>query len=115
VPTEVGLVVCDLLSEHFPSVVDLEFTAKMEEKLDGVEENEADWIRVTDAFYKPFSETLAKAEKVAEKIVIEDEPVGEPCPECGTELVIKSGALRQVHRMPDVSQVHLPAEHSEEA
>lgn len=91
VPTEVGLVVCDLLSEHFPSVVDLEFTAKMEEKLDGVEENEADWIRVTDAFYKPFSETLAKAEKVAEKIVIEDEPVGEPCPECGTELVIKSG------------------------
>ncbi|MDD4336668.1 MAG: type I DNA topoisomerase [Firmicutes bacterium] len=91
VPTEVGLAVCDLLSEHFPSVVDLEFTAKMEEKLDSIEEDKADWIRVTDEFYKPFSETLAKAEEVAEKIVIQDEPIGEPCPECGTELVIKSG------------------------
>lgn len=91
VPTEVGFAVCDLLSEYFPSVVDLEFTAKMEEKLDSIEENEADWVSVTDEFYKPFAQKLAEAEELAEKVVIEDEPIGEACPECGAELVIKSG------------------------
>lgn len=80
VPTEVGFAVCDLLSEYFPSVVDLEFTAKMEEKLDSIEENEADWVSVTDEFYKPFAQKLAEAEELAEKVVIEDEPIGEACP-----------------------------------
>ena len=91
-PTEVGLAVCDLLSEHFPTVVNLEFTASMEDELDEIEEKRSDWVQITDKFYRPFSERLREADAVAERVVIADEPTDEDCPECGlAKLVIKTG------------------------
>ncbi len=91
-PTDVGLTVCDLLSEHFPNVVNLKFTAAMEKELDGIEEQRSDWVQITDKFYKPFSERLREADALAERVVIADEPTDEECPQCGlAKLVIKTG------------------------
>ena len=91
-PTDVGFAVCDLLSQHFPTVVNLEFTASMEDELDEIEEKRSDWVQITDKFYKPFSERLREADAVAERVVIADEPTDEDCPQCGlAKLVIKTG------------------------
>lgn len=106
-PTEVGMAVCGLLSDYFPSVVDLKFTAKMEAELDKVEDGSANWIQVTDAFYKPFAEGLSKANAEAQRVVIEDEPTDELCPQCGeANLVIKVGRYGKFiacPRYPDCS------------
>lgn len=91
-PTDIGFAVCDLLSEHFPNVVNLKFTATMEEELDGIEEQRSDWVQITDKFYKPFSEKLREADALAERVVIADEPIDEDCPQCKmAKLVIKTG------------------------
>jgi DNA topoisomerase-1 len=91
-PTEVGLAVCDLLAEHFPSVVDLKFTAKIESELDKVADGSAGWVDVTEAVYKPLADALSTANVEVERVVIADEPTDELCPECGqANLVIKSG------------------------
>ena len=91
-PTAVGLAVCDLLAQYFPSVVDLKFTAKIEDQLDKVAEGSSNWVEVTDSFYKPLAAALAAADVEAERVVIADEPTDEVCPECGqANLVIKSG------------------------
>jgi len=90
-PTEIGVAVNDLLAEHFPDIVDLEFTASMEDRLDRVEEGDEDWVSVLKKFYGPFKAELEQAERILPKAQFKDEPTDELCPNCGRPMVIKSG------------------------
>lgn len=90
-PTELGSLVVELLQEYFPDILDVEFTAEMEENLDSVEEGRLDWVEVLESFYGPFRESLKKAEEEIGKVKIEDEVTDEICDECGSNLVIKMG------------------------
>ena len=90
-PTDIGRMVNDLLVEHFPDIVDIDFTAGMESNLDRVEEGQADWQGIIREFYGPFAQTLQRAEA---KIPVVEFPVveiGEPCPQCARPLVRKHG------------------------
>ncbi|MGI5911135.1 MAG: type I DNA topoisomerase [Syntrophomonadaceae bacterium] len=91
VPTELGFIVVDLLKENFSGIVDVEFTAKMEEDLDLVEEGELNWKQVVRNFYHPFAQDLEKASALVQKIEIKDEEAGKDCPECGRPMLIKHG------------------------
>ncbi|MEK7642914.1 MAG: type I DNA topoisomerase [Patescibacteria group bacterium] len=89
-PSEVGTTVNDMLVEHFPQIVDIAFTAKMEENLDEVAEGTAEWVPVIRAFYEPFSKHLeTKYESVEKKDMTE--PTDEVCPNCGKPMIIKHG------------------------
>ncbi len=90
-PTETGILVTDLITEHFPEVVDVGFTAKMEEDLDLIAEGKRDWVDSIREFYGPFSEQVAKAEENMPEMNMGPEPIGRACPECGKELVIRWG------------------------
>lgn len=91
VPTELGEIVVALLKEHFPDIVDMEFTANMEEKLDNVEEGNDSWKSIIQEFYGPFVDTLNTAEQKIGKIKVEDEVSDEICENCGKNMVIKMG------------------------
>ena len=90
-PTEMGITVNRLMMTYFPEIVDIEFTADMEEKLDLVENGTMDWKKVLEAFYPPFEEELSKAENDMEKVKIADEVSDVPCEECGAMMVYKTG------------------------
>jgi DNA topoisomerase-1 len=87
-PTDIGFIVNDLLVEHFPKVVDLQFTAGMEEQLDEIAEGEKKWVPVIREFYTPFHENLKTKEEEVEKHV---ELLDEKCPESGHPLQVKFG------------------------
>jgi DNA topoisomerase I len=87
-PTEIGFIVNDILVEHFPKVVDMAFTATMEDSLDEIAEGKKEWVPVIREFYGPFHENLAAKEKEVEKHV---EQLDEKCPTCGNGLIIKFG------------------------
>ncbi len=92
-PTDTGMVVNDLLAEHFPQIVDVDFTAEMEEGLDEVADGQLDWHRLLADFYKPF-ETLvaAKRKEIKKDDVVIIEKTDEVCPECGKgHLIVKLG------------------------
>ncbi|MGR6836171.1 type I DNA topoisomerase [Syntrophomonas erecta] len=91
VPTELGFIVVDLLKQNFPNIVEVEFTAHMEEELDLVEEGQTQWKKVIRDFYEPFAADLEKAQELIEKVEIRDEEAGKDCPECGRPLLIKFG------------------------
>lgn len=90
-PTELGMLVVDLLKEYFPDIIDVEFTAEMEESLDSIEEGEVDWVKVLEDFYRPFIKSLEKAEDEIGRVEIADEVTDEICEECGKNLVVKMG------------------------
>ncbi|MGH2458407.1 MAG: type I DNA topoisomerase [Chloroflexota bacterium] len=90
-PTELGKLVTDLLAEHFPDVIDVSFTADMEEKLDEIANEGAPWVGVLAAFYGPFEETLRQADEQMPSVSIAPEPAGELCDKCGHPMVIKFG------------------------
>ena len=90
-PTELGVLVNDLLTEYFGEIVNEEFTADLEEKLDKIEEGKYTWVRVVDDFYKDFYKLLLIAEKEVEEVEIKDEVTDEICEKCGGNMVIKSG------------------------
>lgn len=90
VPTETGNMVNDILVLHFPQIVDINFTAKMEEDLDRIAEGKAKWVPVIKEFYDPFHENLLKKEGEVEKKNME-EKTDEVCPNCGKPMVIKQG------------------------
>ena len=90
-PTELGVVVVKLLKEHFPQIIDYKFTAELEDQLDKIGEGEQDWVEVLRIFYKPFSQALAAAQKEMEKVEVQDEVTDEPCPNCGSKMVVKMG------------------------
>ena len=91
VPTELGEVVTVLMEEHFKDIVNVKFTANMEEKLDEVGDGNKEWKNVIDDFYVPFEETLKKAEENIGAIEIKDEESDVPCEKCGRMMVIKQG------------------------
>lgn len=91
VPTELGFVVVDLLKDNFSDIVEVEFTARMEEELDLIEEGQMEWRKVVRDFYEPFENDLEKAREQVEKIEIKDEEAGKDCPQCGRPLLIKFG------------------------
>lgn len=90
-PTDLGYLVTELLDEYFSSIINVEFTAKMEEELDKIEAGTATWKEVIDKFFTPFEKLLDKAENEIGKIEIEDEVSGELCEKCGRNMVIKMG------------------------
>lgn len=91
-PEEIGEIVSDFLVNHFTNIVDYEFTAKMEDEFDLVASGERQWRNIIADFYAPFSLNLKEKEKSINKSdIIKEENLGEKCPECGGELVIKLG------------------------
>ncbi|MCX7598101.1 MAG: DNA topoisomerase, partial [Armatimonadetes bacterium] len=82
VPTSLGIAVYDFLMEYFPHVMDLQFTARMEEQLDAVEQGEADWVQVLQEFYDQFVQWLQEAQNSEPRVI-----KGQQCPECGGRLV----------------------------
>ena len=91
VPTELGSIVHQLVLEFFPNIINIEFTAQMEQDLDNVEEGQVKWVEVIDRFYPEFAKLVAHADAEMEKIVIKDEPTGEDCENCGSPMVYKLG------------------------
>lgn len=89
-PTNIGMLVSDLLVKHFPEIMDVGFTARMEEDLDRIAAGERDWVDVVREFYGPFAEQVRKAEDAIpqQKML---EKVGRPCPQCRGELVLRWG------------------------
>ncbi|MDR9757511.1 MAG: type I DNA topoisomerase [Thermacetogeniaceae bacterium] len=90
-PTELGQIVVELLKEYFPNIINVEFTANLEEKLDQVEEGEIPWQKVVEEFYGPFEKDLQHAEQEIAVIPVEDEISDETCPHCGENLRVKQG------------------------
>ncbi|MBA7667342.1 DNA topoisomerase 1 [subsurface metagenome] len=90
-PTELGFVVNDLLCQHFPGIVDIKFTARMEDELDEIANEKRDWVGVVQDFYTPFEKSLHIASERIEKVKLADELTEEICPKCAKPLVIKFG------------------------
>ncbi|MBD1371467.1 type I DNA topoisomerase [Hazenella sp. IB182357] len=91
IPSELGEIVIELIEAFFPEILDIDFTAHMEEDLDRIEEGTADWIKLLDQFYEPFSQRLTVAEKEMDEIEIKDEESDENCEQCGSIMVYKFG------------------------
>ena len=81
----------DLLNQYFADIVDIKFTANMEDELDNIANQNRDWVSVVQDFYTPFEKDLENAFQVAEKVKLADELTEETCPECGKPLAIKMG------------------------
>ncbi len=90
-PTELGDIVVSMLKNHFHDIIDVQFTAGLEERLDKIEEGEQDWVQLLDNFYQPFSRTLEKAEEEIGHVKVPDEVTDEICEQCGRNMVIKMG------------------------
>ncbi len=90
-PTELGTLVTDLLVEAFPEILDVEFTAQMESKLDLIEEGQADWQQILREFYEPFARTLEKARESMRDVKREEIPTDIVCDKCGARMVIRWG------------------------
>lgn len=90
-PTELGIIVNDLLVEKFPELIDIDFTSKMENELDAIENKKLRWLKVVKDFYKPFSHDLAEALKDLKRVKLKDVPTDEMCEKCGSHMVIKWG------------------------
>ena len=90
-PTLLGRMVTQMMCENFSDIVDMQFTADMENKLDRIEEENIPWKDVIREFYGPFEKTLEKAEQGIEKVKIEDEVSDEKCELCGAPMVYKMG------------------------
>ena len=91
VPTELGYLVVDLLKKYFAEIIDVEFTANLENKLDSIAEGKSDWKEVLLLFFEPFQKELKVADEEIGQIEIADEVTEEICEKCGRNLVIKRG------------------------
>jgi DNA topoisomerase-1 len=89
-PTEIGFTVNDMLVEYFGDVVDVKFTAWMEDELDEIADGHKDWVPVIREFYEPFQKDIEHADANIEKVDLIEE-LGEPCPTCGKPLIIRYG------------------------
>ncbi len=90
-PTELGEIVNKMIKEWFPDILNIDFTADLENQLDKIEEGKRQWVKVVDEFYKPFAKELDAASEKIEKVKIKDEPAGFNCEICGAPMVIKMG------------------------
>ncbi|MEN8075496.1 type I DNA topoisomerase [Clostridioides difficile] len=91
IPTELGFIVNNIMSDYFKQIVDVDFTADMERKLDYIEEGSEAWKEVVGEFFEPLKVAIDKAEKEISKVVIEDKVSDVPCDKCGRMMVIKKG------------------------
>lgn len=91
VPTELGELLIEQTEQFFPEILNVEFTAHMEEDLDHVEEGSEDWVRVLGEFYESFEKRLRVAEEEMKEVEIEDEVSDEICEKCGKPMVYKLG------------------------
>ena len=89
-PTELGMIVTDILDINFQKFIDVDFTVQMESKLDEIEEGDIQWKDVVGEFYEPLREAIKEANEKIEKINM-DEETDEICEECGSNMVIKYG------------------------
>lgn len=88
-PTDLGMLVTDKLVKHFPRVLDVEFTSKMEDLLDGIEDGQTEWLAVLRDFYGPFKKALEVAHKDMESAKASAEETGEVCPNCDKPMVFR--------------------------
>ena len=95
VPTKLGRIVTEMLIEHFPEVMDLKFTAEMEEELDRVEDGGLEWVSVVRHFYTPFSSRVATAQEKMREVKREVIQTNYVCEKCGKPMVIKWGRFGQ--------------------
>ncbi len=91
IPTETGKLVNDLLVEWFPDILDVGFTARMEDDLDRIAAGERPWVEVVREFYGPFSQKVKEAEEKMPENKQGPEPIGRKCPKCGGDLVVRWG------------------------
>ncbi len=103
-PTELGTVVSKLMAENFEKIVDVAFTADMEQFLDKVEEGDADWVNVIRNFYGDFSKTLSKAEKEMQYVKIAPEQTDVICEKCGRNMVIRESRFGKFLACPGYPQ-----------
>jgi DNA topoisomerase-1 len=90
-PKDIAYLVNDLLVEHFPQIVDFQFTAQMEENLDDIAEGKKDWQPIIATFYHPFKDNLDQKDQELSKKDLTEEKTDEVCPKCGKPMVIKVG------------------------
>jgi DNA topoisomerase-1 len=91
IPTELGFAVTDFLVQYFQTILDLPFTAHMEDDLDAIANGEKAWVPVIAEFYGPFSKAIETTYQDAEKVKMTEELIDEKCPNCGHDLVIRMG------------------------
>ena len=103
-PTELGIMVTDMMNRYFSEIVDTEFTASMESRLDEVEEGKEDWKQLLREFYPEFVKTLKTAENEIEKVDIKDEISDIPCDQCGAMMVYKMGKFGKFLACPNFPQ-----------
>jgi len=89
-PTELGIIVNSLMTQHFANIVDVDFTANMEKQLDEIEEGRL-WTEILNGFYLPLKDELKNAEENMQKVVVQDEETDVICEKCGRHMVIKQG------------------------
>lgn len=97
-PTEIGILVTDMLVENFPEIVDINFTSHIEEEFDDIAEGKIKWVEVMKEFYSPFKQHLKEKEASVEKQVEESTT---PCPHCGKMMLIKYGRRGKFLACPD--------------
>ncbi len=90
-PTELGFIVTDIMKEHFSDIVDVEFTANMEDEIEDVASGKVEWKKLIRKFYSPFKETLKEAEEKIGDVELKDEESDEICEKCGRRMVYKQG------------------------
>ncbi len=105
-PTKLGMVVTDLIAEYFKKIVDVKFTAGMEQNLDKIDEGKLSWVETVDRFYKDFAATLKKAEDSTSgvKVKVPDQETEEICENCGRNMVVKSGRFGKFLACPGYPQ-----------
>ncbi len=91
IPTEIGETVNDLIVEHFPEIVDIGFTARMETELDDIARGQQEWVEVVRAFYEPFAVQVERAKESMPEVKAEPEVLDRLCPEDGGQLIIRHG------------------------
>lgn len=96
IPAEIGCIVIDLLKENFSQIVDIDFTARIEEELDKIADGEQDWQTVIKDFYEPFHSNLLKKYDEVEKKNF-DKPTDKKCPKCGSPMIIKLGRFGEFY------------------
>ena len=104
--TELGTIVNQMISGYFDRIVDIHFTAQLEEELDHVEEGTCQWKQVIRDFYKEFEPSVEKAMKELEKVKLEDEVTDVICEKCGRHMVLKMGKYGKFYACPGFPECH---------
>ena len=105
-PTELGEIVNDIMKNYFADIVDINFTATMEDKLDAVEEGKGEWKQIIREFYPPFHQEVLDATEKLEKVTIQDEVTDIICEKCGRNMVIKYGRYGKFLACPGFPECH---------